>query len=127
MRAVRAMCVQENTADVVAGRRHQDSTLDWNRWDEAWVCTAWIPLDDVDAESGAMWMVPGAHLWGDACADPPFLTSPPVSASTSLDDVQPVVSGAAAAAHCKPLNGVSRRLGGGGGSSRRGRDDVRHR
>ena len=77
---------------------HQDSTLDWQRWDQAWVCTAWLPLDDVDAESGAMWMVPGAHLWGDACADPPFLTSPPVSASTSLDDVQPVVSGAAAAA-----------------------------
>lgn len=97
MRAVRAMYVQENTADVVAGRRHQDSTLDWNRWDEAWVCTAWIPLNDVDAESGAMWMVPGAHLWGDACVDPPFLTSPPVSTSTSLGDAKPVVAGAAAA------------------------------
>lgn len=28
---------------------HQDSTLDWQRWDEAWVCTAWLALDDVDA------------------------------------------------------------------------------
>lgn len=77
---------------------HQDSTLDWERWDEAWVCTAWLPLDDVDAESGAMWMVPGSHLWGDACADPQFLTSPPVSTSTSLDDVLPVLSEAATAA-----------------------------
>lgn len=77
---------------------HQDSTLDWQRWDEAWVCTAWLPLDDVDAESGAMWMVPGSHLWGDACVTPPFLTSPPVSTSTSLDDVRPLLSGAAAAA-----------------------------
>lgn len=77
---------------------HQDSTLDWQRWDEAWVCTAWLALDDVDADSGAMWMVPGSHLWGDACVNPPFLTSPPVSASTNLDDVQPVVSEAAAAA-----------------------------
>jgi ectoine hydroxylase-related dioxygenase (phytanoyl-CoA dioxygenase family) len=28
--------------------------------------TAWIPLDDVTEENGAMAMVPGSHLWGDA-------------------------------------------------------------
>jgi ectoine hydroxylase-related dioxygenase (phytanoyl-CoA dioxygenase family) len=27
--------------------------------------TAWIPFDDVVAETGAMWMLPGSHRWGD--------------------------------------------------------------
>ncbi len=27
--------------------------------------TAWIALDDADAENGCMRMVPGSHLWGD--------------------------------------------------------------
>jgi ectoine hydroxylase-related dioxygenase (phytanoyl-CoA dioxygenase family) len=27
--------------------------------------TAWVALDEVDAENGCMSMVPGSHLWGD--------------------------------------------------------------
>jgi hypothetical protein len=75
------------TLRVGRARRHQDSTLDWARWREAWVCTAWLPLDDATAESGAMWMVPGAHRWGDACSAPAFLTSAAVAASTTLAEV----------------------------------------
>ena len=41
---------------------------DWPYWpilDAPHQITAWVALDDVDAENGCMSMVPGSHLWGN--------------------------------------------------------------
>ena len=41
---------------------------DWPYWDllsQPAQVTAWFALDDVDADNGAMSMVPGSHRWGD--------------------------------------------------------------
>ncbi len=53
---------------------HQDSPL-WPilQPKDAQV-TAWVALDDVDDENGAMRMVPGSHLWGSQI---PYLSSLP--------------------------------------------------
>lgn len=44
---------------------------DWPYWDllsQPAQVTAWFALDDVDADNGAMSMVPGSHKWGDQVA-----------------------------------------------------------
>lgn len=44
---------------------------DWPYWDllsQPAQVTAWFALDDVDADNGAMSMVPGSHRWGDRIA-----------------------------------------------------------
>jgi phytanoyl-CoA hydroxylase len=48
---------------------HQDSPL----WDllqpKDTQVTAWIALDDAEADNGCMYMVPGSHRWGDKLND----------------------------------------------------------
>jgi phytanoyl-CoA hydroxylase len=44
---------------------HQDWPY-WPTMSEPNAVTAWIALDDADAESGCMSMVPGSHRWGNA-------------------------------------------------------------
>ena len=42
---------------------------DWNYWqvcDQADLITAWVALDDVTIENGAMMIVSGSHRWGQA-------------------------------------------------------------
>ena len=43
---------------------HQDAPL-WPIIAPMTEVTAWVALDDADAENGCMSMVPGSHLWGD--------------------------------------------------------------
>ncbi|HYE05191.1 MAG TPA: phytanoyl-CoA dioxygenase family protein [Planctomycetota bacterium] len=43
---------------------HQDSPY-WPVLTPADLVTAWVALDDVDADNGCMSMVPGSHRWGD--------------------------------------------------------------
>jgi phytanoyl-CoA hydroxylase len=43
---------------------HQDAPL-WPIIAPMTEVTAWVALDDVDAENGCMSMVPGSHLWGN--------------------------------------------------------------
>jgi phytanoyl-CoA hydroxylase len=43
---------------------HQDAPL-WPTIEPMTPVSAWIPLDDADLDNGAMWMVPGSHLWGN--------------------------------------------------------------
>lgn len=47
---------------------HQDTPY-WPILRPGLQVTAWVALDDVDAENGCMSMVPGSHLWGDAIAE----------------------------------------------------------
>ena len=42
---------------------HQDHPY-WPIIQPADLVSAWMALDDVTIENGAMWMVPGSHLWG---------------------------------------------------------------
>jgi ectoine hydroxylase-related dioxygenase (phytanoyl-CoA dioxygenase family) len=44
---------------------HQDSPYWPNIAPKEAQVTAWVALDDVDAENGCMSMVPGTHLWGN--------------------------------------------------------------
>ena len=43
---------------------HQDAPL-WPVLKPMTEVSAWVALDDVDAENGCMWMVPGSHQWGN--------------------------------------------------------------
>jgi len=43
---------------------HQDAPL-WPTIEPMTPVSAWVPLDEVDIENGAMWMVPGSHKWGN--------------------------------------------------------------
>jgi ectoine hydroxylase-related dioxygenase (phytanoyl-CoA dioxygenase family) len=43
---------------------HQDAPY-WPIIKPMTMVTAWVALDDVDADNGCMSMVPGSHLWGD--------------------------------------------------------------
>ena len=43
---------------------HQDAPL-WPILAPMTEVSAWVALDDVDAENGCMSMVPGSHLWGN--------------------------------------------------------------
>lgn len=44
---------------------HQDSPLWQNLMPKDQQITAWIALDDAEADNGCMYMVPGSHKWGD--------------------------------------------------------------
>jgi phytanoyl-CoA hydroxylase len=44
---------------------HQDAPY-WTVVQPTTPVSAWVALDDVDDDNGAMWMVPGSHRWGDA-------------------------------------------------------------
>ncbi len=44
---------------------HQDWPY-WPTMSQPNAVTAWIALDDADADNGCMTMVPGSHLWGNA-------------------------------------------------------------
>jgi ectoine hydroxylase-related dioxygenase (phytanoyl-CoA dioxygenase family) len=44
---------------------HQDSPLWPSLQPKTAQLTAWVALDDADADNGCMYMVPGSHLWGD--------------------------------------------------------------
>jgi ectoine hydroxylase-related dioxygenase (phytanoyl-CoA dioxygenase family) len=44
---------------------HQDSPLWPTLQPKDAQLTAWIALDDADADNGCMYMVPGSHKWGD--------------------------------------------------------------
>lgn len=44
---------------------HQDSPLWGTLQPKDAQITAWIALDDADADNGCMYMVPGSHKWGD--------------------------------------------------------------
>ncbi len=46
---------------------HQDAPL-WPSIRPMTPVSAWIPVDDADAENGCMWMVPGSHRWGNQIA-----------------------------------------------------------
>ncbi len=42
---------------------------DWNYWqvcDHADLITAWVALNDVNTQNGAMMVIPGSHRWGQA-------------------------------------------------------------
>ena len=52
---------------------HHNSIVGWHQDAPYWTIvepttpvSAWVALDDVDDDNGAMWMVPGSHRWGDA-------------------------------------------------------------
>src|SRR5690348_3701996 len=47
---------------------HQDAPY-WTVIEPTTPVSAWVALDDVDDDNGAMWMVPGSHRWGDAMSD----------------------------------------------------------
>ena len=42
---------------------HQDATA-WPPLEPMNEVSAWVALDDVDVDNGAMWMVPGSYMWG---------------------------------------------------------------
>jgi len=48
---------------------HQDSPLWANLQPKDQQITAWIALDDAEADNGCMYMVPGSHTWGDKMAE----------------------------------------------------------
>ena len=52
---------------------HHNSIVGWHQDAPYWTIvepttpvSAWVALDDVDDDNGAMWMVPGSHRWGNA-------------------------------------------------------------
>ena len=49
-------------------RWHQDAPL-WPIIHPIPTVSAWVALDDVDADNGCMSMVPGSHRWGDSMTD----------------------------------------------------------
>jgi ectoine hydroxylase-related dioxygenase (phytanoyl-CoA dioxygenase family) len=46
-------------------RWHQDSPLWATLQPKDGQITAWVALDDAEADNGCMYMVPGSHLWGN--------------------------------------------------------------
>lgn len=60
--------IQYKPAEVGGTTRwHQDAPL-WPIILPNTMVTAWVALDEVDVENGAMSMVPGTHKWGDQMA-----------------------------------------------------------
>ncbi len=47
---------------------HQDSPLWDNLYPKSAQISAWIALDDAEADNGCMYMVPGSHKWGNQWA-----------------------------------------------------------
>jgi ectoine hydroxylase-related dioxygenase (phytanoyl-CoA dioxygenase family) len=56
--------------EAIGGRLfwHQDSPLWDNLQPKDQQITAWVALDDAEADNGCMYMVPGSHKWGNQMA-----------------------------------------------------------